>query len=488
MRLACAALLLSTSSLFAAAPGPDPDGWIPLFDGRSLDGWRGSENPGSVKVVDGTLLCDGPRSHLFYVGPVQDARFRNFEFEAEVRTRPGANSGIFFHTAYQETDWPAQGYEVQVNNTATGEGGYRENKKTGSLYSVRNVYRQIVPDDEWFTIRIAVRGRHIVVRVNDLVTVDYVQPSNPPGKPGRRLSAGTFALQCHDPGSRVQYRAIRVRPLPDDLPEVPEGRGEDVTPAGLAGLFENNFPVADLHTHLKGGLTLEEVVTRQLRTGINAGVAVNCGLGFPITNDAGIYAALPEIRDPRVFTAMQAEGREWTRMFSREAMAQFDYVFTDSMTFANDAGQRMRLWIKEEVVIGEPQAFMELLVKRAVAILETEPIDIYVNPTFLPDDLARDYDRLWTPERMQRVIDAAVKQGIAIEINDRFRLPSAAFIRLAKKAGAKFTFGTNNGGRNDLGRLDHCVQMVRDCGLAWDDLWVPGQAPSRARRSLHLGK
>jgi histidinol phosphatase-like PHP family hydrolase len=86
------------------------------------------------------------------------------------------------------------------------------------------------------------------------------------------------------------------------------------------------------------------------------------------------------------------------------------------------------------------------------------------------------------------VIAAAVRNGIAIEINDRFRLPSGTFIREAKAAGARFTFGTNNGGRDDLGTLDYCVRMVEECGLRWQDLWLPGLEPSRAKRALASGR
>src|ERR1039457_1624196 len=105
------------------------DGWVQLFDGRSLDGWRPSENKSSWKVVEGQLAAEGPRSHLFYTGPVRGADFRNFELEVEVLTRPACNSGVYFHTAYQESDFPYKGFEVQINNTATGEGSYRERKK-----------------------------------------------------------------------------------------------------------------------------------------------------------------------------------------------------------------------------------------------------------------------------------------------------------------------------------------------------------------------
>lgn len=478
--------LLIGGRLSAAEPVADREGWVSLFDGRSLDGWRASENRSSIQVQDGCIVCEGPRSHLFYTGLLQAAVFRNFDFQAEVKTRPGANSGIYFHTQYQEQGWPDWGCEVQIDNTAQGENGYRENKKTGSLYGIRNVHKQIVPDEAWFTLRIQVHGRHIAVWVGDVQTVDYVDPHGAPGQPAGRSAQGTFALQCHDPGSRVCFRNLRVRPLPDDARDASAEDASYRIPPLLAALHANNVPVADLHTHLKGGLTVADVLRRQYRTGINAGIAVNCGLGFAITNDAGIDAALPGIRHPLLFAAMQAEGREWVKLFSLEAIAQFDYVFTDAMTLIDDHGRRMRLWIQEEVEVGEPQAFMDMLVARTVSILDHEAIDVYVNPTFLPESIAGQYDPLWTPDRMDKVIHAAVRNGIAIEINDRFRIPHAPFIRRAKAAGAKFTFGTNNGGREDLGRLDHSTQMFRECGLEWQDMWIPKLQPSRAQQAAGL--
>jgi histidinol phosphatase-like PHP family hydrolase len=160
-------------------------------------------------------------------------------------------------------------------------------------------------------------------------------------------------------------------------------------------------------------------------------------------------------------------------LFSRETAAKFDYIFTDAMTWSDDNGRRMRLWIKEEVgEIKDKQQFMDTLVKRAVGILDHEPIDIHANPTFLPDVIAAEYDELWTPERMQKVIEAAKRNDIAIEISNRYRLPSPAFIKLAKKAGVKFSFGTNNGDKN-LGRDEYGIEMVKQCGLTWQDMFLP---------------
>ncbi len=479
--LVMAALILS-----AAGAGAADEGWIPLFDGKTLAGWKASENPASFRVVDGTIACDGPRSHLFYMGPDGKASFENFEAQVEVRARAGANSGFYFHTAYQEKDWPAQGFEVQVDNSQKQHGDYLENKMTGSLYGIRNVYKAMARDDDWFTLHVTVRKPRVEIRVNGTLVVDWIEPPGPlpEGTPKmNRLGQGTFAIQCHDPGSKVFYRNVRVKPLPASTAVAAPMPLVDERYAQILALGRDNFPLVDLHAHLKGGLTIDQALALSRATGMFLGVAVNCGKGFPVQDDASALEFLKTLQGQPVFVAMQAEGREWVHMFSKETRAKFDYVFTDSMTWTNPAGKRMRLWMPEEVEIGpDERAFMDLLVEKTVGILETEPIDVYVNPTFLPAAIAPRYDALWTEARMTKVIDAAVKNGIAIEINARYKIPSEAFLRLAKSKGAKFTFGTNNGGANDLGDWSYSLDMQKKLGLKWQDMFVPGHHPSRAQR------
>ena len=183
------------------------DGWISLFNGDNLDGWKAAENPDAFKVEDGLLVVHGPRGHLFYTGPVQDANFKNFHFKAEVKTEPKANSGLYFHTEYQESGWPRKGYEIQVNIT------HGDPKKTGGLYGVRDVAEPPAKDNEWYTQEIIVRGKRIVSIVNGETLVDYTEPDDVTGD--RRLSSGTFAIQAHDPGSRMYFRNIKVKPLDD---------------------------------------------------------------------------------------------------------------------------------------------------------------------------------------------------------------------------------------------------------------------------------
>jgi hypothetical protein len=177
---------------------------------------------------------------------------------------------------------------------------------------------------------------------------------------------------------------------------------------------------------------------------------------------------------PLAWHAMQAEGREWLDLFSQESRERFDYVFTDAMTWTNNRGVRQRLWMPNETDVGDPQDFMDQLVENIVKVVSTEPIDIHVNPTFLPAEIADRYDELWTDERIEKVVTALAESGVALEINNRYKIPSATIIRKAKEAGVKFTLGTNNGGANDLGRMEYGIQMILECGLTSQDMWYPG--------------
>jgi len=250
----------------------------------------------------------------------------------------------------------------------------------------------------------------------------------------------------------------------------------------LARLRAAGFPLVDYHTHLKEGLTLDEVLRRQREHGIKSGIAINGGLSFPIASDAGLEPFLQEMRGQAVYVAFQAEGREWVTLFTRPTLERFDYIFTDAMTWTDDHGTRMRLWIDREVPpIADAQAFMDTLVDRTVTIISEEPIDIYVNPTFLPNQISARYDELWTGARMTRVIAALRANGVALEINNRYMIPSLAFIRQARAAGVKLACGTNNTSAKDLGRMEYCVQAIRDLALTPADMWTP---PANGQKAI----
>jgi len=441
--------------------------WISVFDGETLTGWKIAENESSFAVEDGAIKCNGERAHLFLAGKT----FQNFEFEAEIKTLEHSNSGIFIHTEFQEEGWPQKGYEIQVNNSYRGSENYPELRKTGSIYGIRNVYYPVVGDNEWFKMRIKVVENNVKVFINDIKVVDYIEAENPwrpEGREGLKLSEGAIALQAHDPGSTVFFRNIKIRELPDGKRmELPVGKNFD---DNITKLMYAGFPVIDYHVHLKGGLTIEEVVENSLRLGINYGVAPNCGLKFPVADDESLNEYIESVKGAPVFKGMQAEGREWITLFTPEAVVKFDYVFTDAMTFTDYKGRRTRIWIPEEVWVDDEQQFMEQLAGKIEAIFSQEPVDIYVNPTVLPAEIEGEYDELWTTERKERIIKVLAENNVALEINARYKLPKKDMILMAKEAGVKFTFGTNNTGRG-LGELEYCLKMIQECGLTPADMF-----------------
>jgi hypothetical protein len=205
LSMAILAVILTVSMGFLAKKPK----WVSLFDGKTLNGWKVGENASSFKVEDGAIVVNGPVGHLFYDGKVGNHDFKNFEFKAQVMTTPGSNSGLYFHTEYQEKSWPSKGFEVQVNNSHT------DWKRTASLYNIQDIKETFVADNVWYTETIIVQGKRIITKINDKVVVDYTEPDNIDKSKGRKLSSGTFAIQAHDPKSKVYVKDIMVKILPD---------------------------------------------------------------------------------------------------------------------------------------------------------------------------------------------------------------------------------------------------------------------------------
>ena len=200
-------LILASLVPLAAAD----DGWISLFNGKDLTGWKANENAATFSVEDGAIVAHGPRSHCFYIGEFHQHMFKDFELTVDVMTRPKANGGVYILTEFQDQGWPGKGFEVQVNNTYPGDP-----RKTASLYEVQDVGDQLVQDNQWFTEDIVVKGDTITVKLSGKQVVQWTQPKDWAGTkdfPGRRIGPGTIALQAHDAGSTVYYKNIRIKPL-----------------------------------------------------------------------------------------------------------------------------------------------------------------------------------------------------------------------------------------------------------------------------------
>lgn len=231
-----AGVLAAAAWAAAADDKKDAKGWVQLFDGKDLIGWKihGQPNPRDIvriypkieggkpvayegqlkksdkvvplwRVEDGILIGSGPSTHLFS----DRGDYENFYFRVEVMINDHGNSGQYFRTKFGP-GFP-KGYEAQINAT------HGDKIRSGSLYPSFNppkedrkkiiVYDQLVKPDEWYTQEVMADGNHIVIKVNGKTTVDYVDPNN-------TYTKGHFALQGHDPGTVVKFRKIEVKELP----------------------------------------------------------------------------------------------------------------------------------------------------------------------------------------------------------------------------------------------------------------------------------
>lgn len=451
-------LLLSLiAALVAPMPATAAGDWASLFDGKTLNGWKASENPGSPQVRDGAIVAEGKRAHLFFVGDDGRAEFENFELEMEIKTEPGANSGVYFHTKWQDSGWPSEGFESQVNNTQPPfkDHDYRENKKTASLYGIRNLYKAMAKDGEWFTVNIKVARPRVEIRLNGQLVTAYTEPANAvlpsPGPKLNLLGKGTFALQCHDEDSRAYYRNIRVRRLPpgEDVSVVkPVFSEQDLRRLSLG---KDNFPIVNLRVQLTEGFTIEQVLALRLETGIGAGIVAESGA---LADDAAVAAFAARCRDLPVHAGLLANERGWTTRIPPAARARFDYI----------VGQVASAATAEEWT------------EKAVTVIESEPVDI------LADDAGRP---VLDARQTARLIAAAAKHGVAFEIGTRRSALTADFIRQAKAAGIKFSIGSSE--RTSAANWSDWTQFLalqRETGLGWKDVYVPGHFPTRAQKAL----
>lgn len=248
------------------------------------------------------------------------------------------------------------------------------------------------------------------------------------------------------------------------------------------------FPLVDFHAHISSQIPIEKALEISARRGVKFGIVEHAGkkeYKYPglLSTDADLLNYIAALKGKPVFKGVQAEGVDWMECFSKQAVAQLDYVLTDALTFPEKDGALVRLWTPE-FHLGEKQDFMERYTAYNVRVIAKQPVDIMANPTFLPSVLEAEYDTLWTEDRMKKIINAAVEYNVAIEINSRYRLPSLAFLKLAKKAGARFSFGSNIHDEN-VGKLDYCVEMAAELGLKSKDMFMPAPA---GRKPIEIRK
>ncbi|MCE9567095.1 MAG: DUF1080 domain-containing protein [Planctomycetes bacterium] len=243
--VAAVALVIGLAPASRAEEKKTEEGWIQLFNGKDLTGWKmfdppsgqfkkglkevknddgkviafvATENDKKVKdevvpgkevtlwqVKDGMIVGGGPASHLF-----SEIEADDFKYRVEAKINEKGNSGQYFRTKFGP-GFP-QGYEAQINAT------HGDQIRTGSLYpsfgKLSDDDRKkilVLKDaphkaDEFFTQEVIAEGDHIQIFVNGKQTIDFVDPN-------KTYTKGHFALQGHDPNSVMTFKKVEYKPL-----------------------------------------------------------------------------------------------------------------------------------------------------------------------------------------------------------------------------------------------------------------------------------
>jgi len=249
----------------------------------------------------------------------------------------------------------------------------------------------------------------------------------------------------------------------------------------------NGISLTDYHVH-RDGTTVERLLEISRQRGVKFGIVEHAGKrenDYPVilANDEELTAYIAGLEGKPVYKGVQAEYLDWMSCFSKEAVAKLDYVLTDALTIRGKDGRRVKMW-SPAFQIGDPERFMDEYVEFHEEVMAAGPIDILANVTWLPKAIEKQYDQLWTAGRFRKIVDAALKYGVALEINSLYLIPRLPLLRIAKEAGVKFSFGSNIRGPN-VGQLDYCVEMIRALGLSGNDCFTPAPA---GRKPVELRK
>ena len=246
-----------------------------------------------------------------------------------------------------------------------------------------------------------------------------------------------------------------------------------------ACLLAGDLPRVDLHAHIDGetpkdkSITPAEATAISRRLDVRLGVLGEGGCGGEIHDDRSLAAFLDSLAAQPVWRGLQVYGFGWSHCLSKANLDRLDYIAADALIFPQPDGKKVWLWLPG-VQFPDPQDFMDRYVEHNLRVL-SQPIQVWANPTYLPESLQPRYDALWTAARMDRLIDAAVKNHVAIEINAHFQIPSVTFIKRAKARGARFSIGSNRHVEG-IGEIEYCLRTARKCGLTAKDIYVPARS------------
>jgi hypothetical protein len=189
-----------------AKPAALEEGFVALFDGKSLAGWEGDEE--LWEAEEGMIVGDSPgiKRNEFLA---TKKSYGDFELRLEFRLRKGeGNSGVQFRSQRVKDSSEVSGYQADIGEKYWGC-LYDESRRNKVLVQAPAELEKSLHKDDWNSYIIRAVGSHIQLTLNGVKTVDYREEDEAVAR------EGIVALQVHAGGPlRVEFRKLRIRELP----------------------------------------------------------------------------------------------------------------------------------------------------------------------------------------------------------------------------------------------------------------------------------
>ena len=205
------------------------DGWIQLFDGRTLFGWQANSDA-NWSVRDGVIHADsGPKGLI-----VTSVPFADYELLCDFRLAEGGNSGIFLRTPVTPENPAVNCYELNICDT-------HKAFRTGSLVARKKGPEGVTVEGEWHTFHVTLVGTKMSVELDGTSVLEFIDTGDSP------LVSGRIGLQMN--GGQIEFRNVFVRPLGGK----PLFNGRDLSGWRVVPGGKSRFSVADGAIHAEDG-------------------------------------------------------------------------------------------------------------------------------------------------------------------------------------------------------------------------------------------
>lgn len=239
-------------------------------------------------------------------------------------------------------------------------------------------------------------------------------------------------------------------------------------------MYAEGFPTCDLHTHTTfsdGRLAPGEVAEIASRMGYVVGIADHCGRGdFQLEDNARFDRYLEALRGLPVYASVELDlGNPGS--VTQDRLARCDYLIGGLHSLEGGLGRLD--FFDPEADPGDPAAFADELLQEIERGAEEHRFHILAHPGLLPMGLRERADRIIDDKWEKSLIGLALEYGFALEISSRWELPGRGLIEKARRAGVRFSLGSDGHSREQMCRLDYSLGMVEACGIPASQIYRP---------------